>query len=276
MIEETYNPPCDVSWFQAELDRACARYAERNVKLRIAWAPQQVVVRYLDAQGNSREYKKYPILTGYFDEWIEGYAYMRRVNGKLERIAYRKNGNNIIPPNVRLTDVAIVDARRVNPSIHIFVIEKRVADHIARPTHEEKRLLALVNPGFDLFGPFPSEGVWDWLTDVSEHRDGCCVMAGERGIYCHGLYRPPDGRDLERVQRALQLMEESGVLDHEDHTPMIERGAKNLTQEINRNKELELIEVMKEGRELDALDEIARSGSRIAMGINPPRHRTAY
>lgn len=274
MIEEIHTPPCDVSWFQAELDRMRARYGHK-VRLRIAWCPPLVELLAVNPQGDKLEFKKYPALDGYFEEWIEGYSYLRRMGNGWAQVGYQKNGDPLIPPDVKTTDIAVPDYRRVNPSIHIFVIESLVPADERERDSKEKRRMSLEKLGFDIFQEDTGE-VWEWKADISEHRDGCCAMATEREIRCHGLYRAPDQRDLERVRVALQEMEASGVLDHEDNSSLVERRAKNLSEAINRYRGNEYVEVLKELRESVALDEVAQTRSRVVGGVTPPRHRTSY
>lgn len=271
MIQEIYATPCDISWFQAQLDRLCSRYVGR-VRLRVAWAPQLVETLATDARGNTLQFKKYPVLDGYFDEWIEGYAYVRNGVG----VAYQKNGDSLTPPGVKITDIAVADYRRINPSVHLFVIEKLVDEESATSDAADKRRMSLQELGFDIFAAERSGERWDFLSFISEHRDGCCDLAADREIQCHGLYRPPDSRDVERVREGLRQMEASGVLRDGDRTDLIERRATETAQTIDRLRNLELIDVLKEVQEEARLDEIAQTRSRVTGGVNPPLHRKPY
>lgn len=274
MIQELYQAPCNIAWFQKELDKLCVPYGNR-VKLRVAWCPQLVELLAVNANGDKLEYKKYPVLDGYFEEWVEGYTYLRRIGSGWVGVGYQKNGEKLVPAGVLPTDIAVADLRRVNPSIHIFVIERLVPIEEAVRDDKEKRRLSLANLGFDVFEPM-TDGVWEWRADISEHRDGCCDMAREREVYCHGLYREPDRRDLDRVRDALQRMEATRVLDYDDKSSLIEQRAKNTVEAIDRYRHVGLTEVLQEVREESALDRIAQTRSRVVGGINPPRHRTVY
>jgi hypothetical protein len=279
MIEEIYEPPIDTAWFQRELDAACR---DTHCELRIVWAPRQVVARVVDRNGSIKEYKKYPVLFGSFMPYVRGRYYCRLVGEKMTTIAYQKVSDGVIPACVKMTDIALPDIVRVNPSIHIFVIERRLPDEAAKRIHEEKRRLAKSQLGFDLFGDFPHEGVWDWFDDISEHRGvqqggvevPCCEIAAAHGVRCQGLYREPNHEDLERVRLALKRWLET--LNLEDKTPLIEQGARDITGAIREYEDKELTSILIEARECENLDKLAHERTRVAIGVNPPIHRTPY
>jgi len=270
-MEQVFNPPVDVSWFQRMLDEACV---DRGCQLRIEWCPRLTVARVIHPDGTRRDYAKYPILGGHFSKYVRGQTFVRAINGKLTAVGYQKTGG-LVPPGVLLTDFALPDIVHENISIHQFVIERRLPDQSARRYHAEKQRLARVNLGFDLFGDFPKEGVWDFFDSVNEHRDGCCEAAEAGGASrCVGLYREPDHGDLERVRQSLKEWVEKPAYQN----PMMaaELAGQVLTKDLIMGEELALLEILKDVRECSKLDKIAQERTRVTVGVNAPRHRTMY
>lgn len=271
MIEQIYEPPFDTRRFQKQLD---AISKGRNISLRIIWAPRHYVAKTIDRNGSKRRFARYPILFGDFRDYVKGRRYWRKIGKDLVEVAYQKIEDAVIPSNVLLTDISTPDIVHVNPSVHLFIIEKRLADEKAKPIHEEKRRLAWTNLGFDLFGNFPKEGVWDCLLEISEHRDGCCEMAAQYGTRCLGLYREPDERDLQRIRKTIQAWE--AMPNVEDKTMLIEQGARDITDAIEKYEDEELTSILQEARECEELDKIAQGRTRVDLASNPPIHRTSY
>lgn len=270
-MEQVFEPPVDVSWFQKELDLACR---DRGCTLRIAWAPPLTVARVIRPDGITRDYAKYPILFGDFRSYVRGRYYVRPVGGKMVTIGYQKTGA-LVPPGVLHTDLAVTDIAHVNASIHQFVIERKLPDESAKRTHEEKQRLARMKLGFNLFPPFPKEGIWDWFDYINEHRDGCCEAAESAGIpRCVGLYREPDHGDLERVRAALKEWVEKPR--YENPLMAAELAGQVRTKELIAAEDNALLEILKDVRECSALDKIAQERTRVSVGVNPPIHRTPY
>lgn len=261
--------------FQAQLDAAVKNYP--GVKLRLEWAPRLTEARVIDKQGNLRVYRKYPLLGMETREYHVGTSYRR--NGKI--IAYQKMGG-LMPPNMKLGDMAIAHFERVNHSVHIFVIEKKLPDDYARQEWEKKRALSRAKIGADIFGPFPQEGVWVWFDDISEHRlvNGsatCCdiaATAGKGGVRCQGLYREPDARDIENVRAALKDWDSRKNLV--DSTSLIEQAARDYTAAVEEWEGKEMLAILQETRELTNLDKIAQEKTRVIGGTKRPLHTTPY
>jgi hypothetical protein len=57
MIEQQYDPPISLRWFQRQLDRLT-----RNtpIQLRIEWAPRLFIAKTIDKQGYKRNYPEVP------------------------------------------------------------------------------------------------------------------------------------------------------------------------------------------------------------------------
>jgi hypothetical protein len=102
----------------------------------------------------------------------------------------------------------------------------------------------------------------------------CCEIADSYGVMCEGVWREPDRNDLQQVARSIQ--EWKNEHSRVDRHLYIEQIVNDGMAAAARAHEFELIEAMREGRELDAIDKIARTQSRVVMGVNAPQHRTAY
>jgi hypothetical protein len=67
--------------------------------------------------------------------------------------------------------------------------------------------LATVNQ--DVWGPVPREGWYNMLPYVgiiADHANGCCKrLWDESREICYGTYKEPDGRELKRLKKAVQL-----------------------------------------------------------------------
>jgi hypothetical protein len=290
MTEQIYEAPCNTDWFQAELDSLALDSGEH---LRVVWAPSQTVGRvvkafegeslgYLPEETRTRTYAKYPVRFGDFADYVRGQRYFRRVRinreWKFIEVGYQKSGE-VIPGGVQLTDIAVPDIVHVNPSIHIFVIERKLPDDYAKPMHEEKRILGIIKTGVDLFGPFPAEGIWDFFDEISEHRqvsvsDTCCTVAAQHEVVCQGLYREPNSHDLERVKLSLARFKERQA--KADWGPIKEQAARDLQKSMADYERETKKALYDELHECQRLDEIAQTRSRVVAGVNPPRHRTAY
>lgn len=270
-MEQVFEPPCSVEWIQSELDAACV---DRQCELRIAWAPRLTVARVIRPDGITRDYAKYPVLFGSFSKFVRGRWYVRTVNGKLTTIGYQKTGSEVIPPGVKLTDIALPDVVHINHSIHQFVIERKLPDQTARKTHTEKQQIAKMKLGFDLFGPFPEEGIWDWFDYINQHKDGCCDLAAERGVHCVGLYREPNHDDLVRVRAALKVWSEQPA--YKDPMMAAELAGQVRTRQLIEAQDDALLEILKEVRECEAIDKVAQERTRVIGGTKRPQHTTAY
>lgn len=288
-MEQVYEEPCDIRWFQSELDKLTRNTGE---SLRIVWAPKQVLARVVNAgtgeslgyrpeDTRTREYAKYPVRFGDFVDFVRGQKYYRRVDleskSQWVEIAYQKAGT-VIPEGVLLTDIAVPDIAHVNPSIHIFVIERRLPDHLAKPTHEQKRILSIINTGIDLFGAFPDEGIWDFFDEISEHRhvsesDTCCSIAAQHEVVCQGLYREPNQSDIERVRQSLAIWMER---KRANMKPVVDQAARDLTEKMKQWEWNAKREIFLDLQECNKLNEIAQGRTRVVGGVNPPRHRKAY
>jgi len=265
-MDNIYEPPANVEWFQKELDRASLAYPGA-VRLRIVWAPAQFECRFV-WQGQPRNYQKYPLLgwqtqlVHLGDYWVRG----RYV------IAYQKASDRLKPANVREGDFIIPHMERVHPSLHIWIIEKQLPDEYARAEWDKKVKLAEKNLGKNIFGEFPKEGRWEWFDDIARHHSGCCEMAADRNVSCRGLYREPDHGDIERVRAALE--HEANL--PEDRTSLIEQTARDLTKQCEDWEALARLEILQEVRECKKLDDIAQERSRVSIGVNPPIHRSRF
>lgn len=279
MIEQQYEPPINMRWFQNQLNRLTRG---TTIELRLEWAPRLFIAKTIDAEGYKRNYPKYPLRYGFFEQWHLGNHFYRDLgNGHRVGVGYQKQGG-LVPSNILPSDIAVADFEYRSPSVEIFVIEQRLPDTQAKPIHEQKRRLAKAQLGFDLFGEFPPEGVWDWRYNIAEHRGvqqggvevPCCDTSDFYGVICEGVWREPDRKDLAQVTRAVE--EWKSEHSREDRHLYIEQVVRDEVATTDRVKEFVLIDLMREGRELDALDEIAKTRSRVAMGTNAPQHRTAY
>ena len=278
-MRDIFEPSISMAPFQAQLDAAVKNYP--GVRLRLEWAPRLTECKVIDRSGNTRVYRKYPLLGMETREYHVG-NYFRR-DGKV--IAYERTGQYVpvahaqglvvvAPPNVRATDLVVPHLERVNHSVHLFVIEKQLPDDYAREQWAKKRELSRAQLGIDIFGSFPQEGVWTWFDDISEHHSDCCEIAEGIGVRCQGLYREPDARDLENVRAALKEWDDRKSLA--DNTPLIEQAAKDYAGSQKAWEDNERLNILKEARECSALDKIAHERTRITGGVNPPLHRSAY
>jgi len=265
---DIYEPPISTAWFQKQLDAIHAAFPG-SVKLRVEWAPRLIEAKVIDRAGNQRIYRKYPLLGMETHEYHVGNYFRRR--GKI--VAYQKVGE-LIPPNVRVTDIAVPHIERINHSVHLFVIEKKLPDEYARKMWADKRTISRSKLGMDIFGPFPSEGVWTWFDDISEHRlinesETCCDVAERASVRCQGLYREPNGADLDRVRQAFQAHEQRSAMRDEqevrDHTAAI------VDWEANQR-----LEILKEARECERIDKLAHEKTRVIGGTSKPLHTTPY
>lgn len=264
-MRDVLAPPISTAAFQRQLDLVTR---DHPVKLRIVWAPRRVEAHVIDRAGNERVYRKYPLLGTETRTYHIGTSYRRK--GTI--IAYHRMGDPV-PWNVWPTDLAVAHIERVNHSIHIFVIEKRVPNEYARSQWEKKRELSRAKIGVDIFGPFPSEGVWDWFDDISTHHSGCCDMAAKRGVRCAGLYREPDDGDLERIKAAMRVWESR---QRADATLLQEQEASDMTAALEQREANERLLLLQEIRECAALDKIAQERTRVIGGTKRPQHTTAY
>src|SRR5882762_5112426 len=167
MMEQIYRPPCSVDWFQLELDKITQ---DKAPPMRIRWAPTLTVAKVISNDGTERSYAKYPLLFGAFAVYQRGIQYVRQTRKGRVVVGYQKTGDSVIPAGVRLTDIGLADMAYVNPSAHMFVIERKLPNDVARRIHDEKREMAIIQLGLDIFGAFPEEGHWDWFMDIAEHR----------------------------------------------------------------------------------------------------------
>lgn len=287
MEEQYYDPPIDVSWFQAELDLMCR---DAGCALRIVWAPRLTIARVVRPDGTIRKYAKYPILFGDFRVYTKGHYFVRfvapfdpfkKASGKMNMITvgYQKQGD-LIPPGILQSDIALPDMVTVNPSIHQFVIERKLPDETAKRYWEEKAILAKNKLGLDLFGPFPPEGVWEWFDYIHQHppasppNPSCCELAADHGVMCVGLYRDPDLEDLARVRQSVKTWVERPKYIYPDLAAVAAGVVR--TKEILADKESALTAILQETREGQKLDDIAHARSRVVIGTNPPRHRREY
>ena len=106
--------------------------------------------------------------------------------------------------------------------------------------------------GFDLFGPFPDEGIWDWFDDLNAHYDGCCDLAAEHNVTCVGLYRPPDHSDLIRVRAAVKAWSDRPRLEYTDLAA--EQAAVVRTKELLYAEDAALTAIYQEVRSNALLD----------------------
>lgn len=283
MEEQYYDPPVDTTWVQRELDDICR---DAGCSLRIVWAPRLTIARVVRPDGTIRKYAKYPVLAGYFQTYSKGNYFVRFINltpydnkPKFVTVGYQKTGE-MVPPNILQSDIALPDLVTVNPSIHQFVIERLLPEEPAKKYWEEKATLAKNNLGFDLFGPFPAEGVWEWFDDINHHppasppNPSCCDLAAEHGVRCVGLYRDPNPEDLTRVRQAVQEWVNRPRYVYTDLAAEVAGAVR--TKEILAYEDNALLETLKEVREGVALDKIAHERSRVTVGVNAPRHRREY
>lgn len=253
-MEQIYTPPCNVDWFQAELEKITA---DKAPPMRIQWAPLLTVAKVISNDGTERKYAKYPLLSGEFISYQRGIRYVR--NGIT--VGYQKTTDSVVPQGVKLTDVAVADWAYVNPSAHIFVIERKLPNDSARKIHEEKREMAIIQLGLDIFGPFPKEGHWDWFMDIAEHRFemqggvrvSCCETARNGGAsYCRGLYRSPSNRDLREVRRAVAFWLER-IQGHEKDANYQDKMAEGLRATVRKRDRAKLIDHLKRAEQEDRL-----------------------
>lgn len=243
------SPPCSTREFQKQLDTLCQG---KNISLRIAWAPSLRVIKVVPENGRPvpKDFAKYPLVLNEQTPYVLGQFFKRNINGKMVTVGYQKQGG-LVTGNVLPTDLVVPDIERVNHSMHLFVIEKRLPDAYAKKVHEKKRQLAIENLGFDLFGDFPQEGIWDFWSEISEHKEKCCEIAFAAGIRCRGLYREPDARDLEAVQYALAQRENRVNLI--DPTIQIKQAVRDMLTAHEKYKEKRREEMRLMGREMDRL-----------------------
>lgn len=223
------SQPISVKWFQERLDKL---RRGRSIDLRVAWAPSLHTTRFIPINGRlvQRDYAKYPLVGKLTErDYVRGHRFYRIVDGKPLQVGYQKV-NGLVEGNVKPDDWVEPDYEHLNPSIQIFVVEVKRPDEYARKVHERKRYLSQVNQGVDLFGDFPTEGVWDWWADISEHREQCCEMAQIVRVDCRGLYRPPDERDLQDVERALRVHESRAANDLQSRVEQAERDIRGAIQ----------------------------------------------
>lgn len=255
--------PCDIRWFQAELDRICR---DKGVKMRITWAPDQAVARLVE-DGRTLEYAKYPLLFGEFVDYQKGQWYRRKIGDKWRTIAYQKAGD-LIPAGVTVSDLAVPDIVRVNPSADIWVIERKLPDQYARKVHFEKTQLARESLGVDdLFGGFPEEGYWDWFDDVSEKRDGCCEMAKRAGAaFCYHLYREPNANDLWRVRMAVKKWQDT-IAGRADKRSLQAQAARDMVAADKEQTSKALDELLYGARGEDRLMRMGLEKTRVYMDL---------
>lgn len=279
MIEQIYEPPSDTRWFNRALQKICRG---RSIELRLEWMPRLFVAKTIDSDGNQRNYAKYPLRSGEFSCDHLGNRFYRDLgDGKRICTGYQKAGG-VVPVGVLLTDIALPHIEYVNPSYHLYVIERRLPDERAKAVHEQKRRLAMANLGFDLFGDFPREGIWDWVGNISSHcgvmqpsgvEMTCCEIAAQNEVICEGIYREPNQKDLDAVREMLTRWE---AIPTSDTDSLIDQAIRDRTQGLLAEKDASLRERLQEARESEQIDLIAHARTRVVLGTNAPLHRTTY
>lgn len=209
--------PCDISWFQSELDRATR---DRAIRLRISW-PAALPAKRMTIRGGDVTFMRYPDPVQAYKRIVHGNFIMR---GGL-KIGYQMDSGVITgSPD----GIYIPDAEQIQRALPFFIIEQEMNKDAARRQHQEAREIGLQN-GVDI-GSFPDDGYWTWFEDLSTHDSECCQAAwkassdrheqrrdkelGDTGIDigpfpidakvdCRGVYREPTYQDVLNVKESL-------------------------------------------------------------------------
>lgn len=179
-VKQNSPPPCDLSWFQKEIDRMFGLHSNGYSKFRIVYGQD--------------------LREGQAVEWdhtrqIWRARYLLQTKRRLE--IWRPPGSFTLRQRYVYDDVGVPR----------WFVERYVPPEVACRGWVVE---GIDSEGDYFYDPKPVNGLYEPFADsmIANHTPWCCAEASKEERACYGTYRAPDEWDLDAIREAKQMLDE--------------------------------------------------------------------